>query len=286
MRKLFATILSLVMLLALGAAAESPAYTEEVIAIDAGDHSIPATLTLPAAKADVQAPAVLMLHGNGSNRHEAGNGYDLLAPKLAEAGIASLRFDYIGNGDSETDYLNFTHETGVADALQSAQYLAALPQVDADRIGIMGWSQGGGIALMAASRDENLRSVLTWAGAMYDGTIDEEAYATAQKDGFYLAEYGWRDPLKLSPAYFEVLKTFIVADAVPQIKGPILAINGKLDDAVPPEIAQKIAELAAHEDSGYLLLEDADHTFNIFTGDMTVFDQLMEETVKWFSNTL
>ncbi len=286
MRKLFALLLSLMMLLALGAAAETPTYTEEVITIDAGDHQIPATLTLPAVQADAKVPAVLMLHGNGSNRHEAGNGYDLLAPKLAEAGIASLRFDYIGNGDSETDYIHFTHETGVLDALKSAEYLAAVPQVDAERIGIMGWSQGGGIALMAASRNENLRSVLTWAGAMYDGTIDEEAYATAQKDGFYLSEYGWRDPLKLSPAYFEVLKTFIVADAIPAIKAPILAINGQLDDVVVPKTAEDIVALSANEQSRVLLLEEADHTFNIFTGDMTVFDQLIAETIKWFEETL
>lgn len=286
MKRLFTLLLAVIMLAALGAGAEAPAYTEETIVIDAGDHKIPATLTLPAAPTDALLPAVVMCHGNGSNRHEVGGGYDLLAAKLAEAGIASLRFDYIGNGDSETDYIEFTHEKGVEDALKSVAYLKGQPGVDPARVGIMGWSQGGGIALVAASRDHSLRSVVTWAGALYDGTIDEEAYAAALKDGHYLAEYAWREPLKLSPAYFEVLKNFIVADAVPLIKAPVLAINGALDDVVPPETAMEIEELATNAQSKFLLLDGADHVFNIFTGDMTVFDRLMAHTVQWFKETL
>ena len=278
-------VLLLLTSLAAGAAAEEAAFRQEDILIDAGDHQIPATLTFP-LKGEGPFPAVVMLHGNGSNRHEAGGGYDLMAPKFAENGIASLRIDYIGNGDSQTDYLEFTHEKGVEDALKAYDPLLTLPEVDKERIGVMGWSQGGGIALVAASRQAGFKSVLTWAGANYDGTIDEAAYETAKKDGFYLSESGWRDPLKLSPAYFEVLKAFIVADAVPLIEAPILAINGLLVDVVPPETAQAIIDLSGNEASGVLLLEGADHTFNIFTGDMTVFNELMDATLNWFQSTL
>jgi len=35
-----------------------------------------------------------------------------------------------------------------------------------------------------------------------------------------------------------------------------------------------------------ILLEDADHIFNIFSGDMTVFEELMEITVGWFADAL
>ena len=261
------------------------AYHQEDIFIDAGDHQIPATLTLP-LQGNARYPAVIMLHGNGSDRHEGGGGYDLLAPRFAEHGIASLRFDYIGNGDSQTDYLHFTHERGVEDALEAYAYLSALDGVDKERIGIMGWSQGGGISLMTASREPGIKSVLTWAGVNYDGTIDEAAYEVAKKEGFYLSEYTWRPPLKLSPAYFESLKGFIIADAVPQIRAPILAINGQLDDVVPPESAVIIHSLSGHEQSGLLLLDGVDHMFNIHSGDMSAFYQLMDTTLDWFLGTL
>ena len=85
------------------AGAKEYEYTEQDIFITAGDHEIPATLTLPKGKADEKFPAVVMLHGNGSNRHEAGMAYDYTAPEMARAGIATIRFDYIGNGDSKGD---------------------------------------------------------------------------------------------------------------------------------------------------------------------------------------
>ena len=287
MKKFTALMLSLLMLVTvLPVLAEGELYTVEDIVIDAGDHQIPATLTLPIGGEDETFPAVVMLHGNGSTRHEAGNGYDLMAPAFAEMGIASLRFDYIGNGDSTTDYLEFTHEKGVEDALTSLAYLKEHAKVDPERIGIMGWSQGGGIALVAASRDESFKSVATWAGALYDGTIDEDAYAQAQQNGHYESTYEWRDPLKLSPAYFEVLKTFIVADAIPKIKAPIYAINGADDTVVPPETAETIKSLSTNPDSQVLIMEGADHTFNIFTGDMSKFTQLVDETMFWFVQTL
>lgn len=288
MKRLISLILSAVMLVSLAAfaQAEAPAYTAEDIFIDAGDHLIPATLTIPAAAEGEKLPLVLMLHGNGSDRHEAGGGYDLLAPKLAEAGIASLRFDYIGNGDSATDYIEFTHEKGIEDALRAFEYIKELPAVDAERVGIMGWSQGGGLALAAASREEGFKSVLTWAGALYDGQIDEEQYETAKRDGFYESVYEWRSSLKLSPAYFEALRELKVKEAVPLIKAPILAINGAEDTVVPPEAAETIAALAADERSAAFIMEGADHTFNIFSGDMTAFEALMERTVAWFKDTL
>lgn len=288
MKKLVSLFLISALMLSLCAfaGAQAAAYTAEDLMIDDGDHQIPATLTMPALKKGELCPAVVMLHGNGSNRHEAGNGYDLLAPKLAEAGIASLRFDYIGNGDSATDYIEFTHEKGVQDALRVLEYLITLPGIDSARVGIMGWSQGGGLALVAASREESFKSVLTWAGALYDGAIDEAQYETAKKDGYYESTYEWRGPLKLSPEYFEVLRELRVADAVPLIKAPILAINGADDDVVPPASAETIAKLAVNEKSAAFIMEGADHTFRIFTGDMTVFNALMDKTVEWFKETL
>lgn len=151
---------------------------------------------------------------------------------------------------------------------------------------MMGWSQGGGIALVAASRNDQIKSVVTWAGALYDGTIDEEAYAVAKEEGFYLSEYEWREPLKLSPEYFEVLQEFVVEDAIPEVKASILALNGSEDDVVLPETGQEIAKLATNEDTKHEIIEGADHTFNIFTEDLTKFEELVEKTISWFENML
>jgi dipeptidyl aminopeptidase/acylaminoacyl peptidase len=260
------------------------AYTETTGFIDAGDHIIPYTMLVP--RGVENAPAVVMCHGYGSNRDEAGGGYALMAPALAKAGIASIRFDVIGCGDSAKDYIDFTLQTAIDDAIRCAGFVAAQPGVDADRIGIMGWSMGGGVALLAAGTDAQFKSVLTWAGAYYDGQINEEQYAVALRDGFYESTFEWRGPLRHSPKMYEVQKQLKVSEIFPGSSAPVCAVNGVLDDVVPPETAEKIVALSKNAESKAVLIEGADHTFNIFTGDMTAFNELMGITRAWFEDTL
>lgn len=209
MRKFLSLFLALAMSIAcctLAAAedtAEAMQYTEENITIDAGDHQIPATLTVPVGAEGEKFPAVVMLHGNGSTRHEAGNAYDYAALAMAKAGIATIRFDYIGNGDSTSDYIDFTYDKGVEDAMKCYEYLKTLGTIDMDHVGVMGWSQGGRLALLTAARNEVFTSVLTWAGAYDQKGNEEEQYAIAKENGYYEVTYDWREPLKQSPAYYE-----------------------------------------------------------------------------------
>ena len=135
-------VLSLVCVLLLCAAlipaavAEEAAYTETVVSIPNGDHDIPATVCVP--NGEGKFPAVVMLHGTGSNRDEAGNGYKMAAPVLAEKyGIATVRIDFMGSGDSTADYTGYTFESAVSDAAAAAAYMQTLENIDADKIGVM-----------------------------------------------------------------------------------------------------------------------------------------------------
>lgn len=290
MNKLFALALSLLMaLLCVSALAETAevAYTEENIFIDAGDHQIPATVTLPVGAEGQKFPAVIMLHGNGSTRHEAGNAYDYTAPEMAKAGIATIRFDYIGNGDSTSDYIDFTYDKGVEDAMKCYDYLATLGCIDMEHVGVMGWSQGGRLALLTAGRHDVFTTVLTWAGAFSQGgEVLAEQYAIAKEKGYYEVTYDWREPLKQSPAYYECAMNIDYAAEVANIKAPILAIAGSEDNVVLPEVADQIVAASTVEGSKTLVLEGADHTFCVFTGDMTVLETLTQETISWFAETL
>lgn len=75
--------------------------------IDTGEYIIPAIVTMPNNIVD-PVPIVVMLHGTASNKDEAGNGYIYLSERLAEDGIASIRFDFAGSGESERDYEEYT----------------------------------------------------------------------------------------------------------------------------------------------------------------------------------
>ena len=115
----------------------------------------------------------------------------------------------------------------------------------------------------------------------------EEQYAIAKENGYYEVTYDWREPLKQSPAYYECAMSIDYPAEVAKIKVPLLAINGKADTTVVPETAQKIVDAAVNSpDAEVLLLDGADHTFCVFSGDDTVLKTLVQDTIDWFKKTL
>lgn len=268
-------------LLALTAVAQA---AEENVVVEGSQRKIPATITLP--EGDGPFPFVVMFHGTGSNRHEAGNGYDLLAPKLAEAGIASARFDFAGSGDSPVDYIDYTPSSGMQDGLDVIGYMRGLDQVDDARLGLLGWSQGGMVAMLTASRTPDVKSLVTWAGVLDMSGYAADKYDDAKANGHTLLEFDWRPPLNLSINWFDEVRALKLVEELGSYKGAVLAIAGSVDDVVPPAVTGDIVAAAAGDNKHVEIIEGADHTFNIFSGDMTAFDKLMQLTTDWFSKTL
>ncbi len=229
-------------------------------------HTIPGVLTLPGAHEGETFPAVVMLHGTGSNKDEAGNGYLTAAPSLAMNGIASLRIDFMGSGDSEADYADYNYSSANIDAKAAADFLAEEATVDGDKLAVMGWSQGGTNALLAAAAyPETFKAAVTWSGALDLSTLFEDfdkAYATAKKDGSIELAFDWRDSLMVGERWFKEVKGTDVLKTIKGLETPVLAINGDKDDVVLPENADKIVE--AVKNGRVCLVEGADHTYNVF----------------------
>lgn len=278
-----------------------PTYVETVVSIPVAAqdgipaHEIPATLTLPvSASKDAKVPGVVMLHGTGSNRDEAGMGYALAAPRMAADGIATLRIDFMGNGDSTASYRDYNYTSAVIDAKAAADYLAGLETVDSGNLGVMGWSQGGTDALLAAeAHPDTFQAVVTWSGALelngaslFAGTSFEDAYAQAKKEGFYTMTFDWREPLELGERWFQEVAETNILKVTADIKAPILAINGKDDTTVTPDNAEKIVKAAANADSQLLLVDNCDHTYNVFSGDFTALYQTVDATAAFFQAQL
>ena len=288
MKKCLVFMLVFVLCIASAALAETPGYIETVVSIDAGDHQIPATVCMPTAEGIY--PAVVMLHGTGSNRDEAGGGYACAAPVLAEKyGIATIRIDFMGNGDSTADYTGYTFESAVADAVAAAEYIAAQENIDGEHIGVMGWSQGGTDALLSAGQHpEIFSSVVTWAGAPdLSDMLPDELYAEAQQNGYFTMEFDWRDPLNVSLQWCEDVKNVNVLDVFTGFDGPVLAIHGTEDTTVDPDWSNKIAGTSTNEASGTCFIEGMDHTFNVFTEeDLHSLYTAIDATGEFFAETL
>lgn len=293
MKKVVSLVLVLLLCAALVPAslAEEAGWVETVVSIPDGDHDIPATVCLPTGEGVF--PAVVMLHGTGSSRDEAGNGYKMAAPVLAEKfGIATIRIDFMGNGDSTADYMGYTFDSAVSDAVAAAAYMQAMDCIDAEHIGVMGWSQGGTDALLcAARRPEVFKSIVTWAGApdmMLDGFFSQELYEEAKKNGYFVMTFDWRDSLNVSLAWCDdVANTDVLGEFAAGYTGPVLAIHGEEDTTVDPEWSNRIAAASTNPASGTHFIPGMDHTFNVFTEeDFHSLYNAVDATGEFFAATL
>ena len=289
MKRLLASLILFMFMTTVAVADTSvSAYSEEHVTITTDNYDIPATVTIPTGEGPF--PAVVMLHGTGSNRDEAGGGYAYAAPVLAEKyGIATIRIDFPGNGDSTADYMLYTFHSAVADAKAAAEYMAALDVIDGDKIGVMGWSQGGTDALLACAWEpDTFKSLVTWAGAPdLSDMLTPEAYAAAKENGYFVMEFDWRDPLNVSLDWCDdVSNTDVIAEFAKGYNGPVLAIHGTDDDTVKPEWSYIIVEASLNDASDTYFIKGMDHTFNVFSGDLNALYEAIDATGAFFVNTL
>ena len=117
-------------------------------------------------------PLVVLTNGGGNQVRAVRSLSDFIAPILSHCGIAAFVHDKRGTGDSEgvfrdTDYEDYITDTGNAGTL-----LARDPRFDPTRIGVMGGSEGGRIAVLAASRYPVFRFAISYAGPVTDMVED------------------------------------------------------------------------------------------------------------------
>ncbi|HEY2555349.1 MAG TPA: alpha/beta fold hydrolase [Candidatus Cybelea sp.] len=127
----------------------TPVTTQEIVFRNAGSvlHGI---LYRPVAARPV--PAIVVLHGASSGNASA-HLYDHLREGLPAMGIAVLIYDRRGSGASTGSTGSVDYPTLADDGIAGARAIAKLPSIDAAHIGYWGLSQGGWLAVLAASRD-------------------------------------------------------------------------------------------------------------------------------------
>ena len=127
----------------------SPKVVAQEMQFKNGDTQLAGTLYLP--ENGDHLPAVVALHG-ASDATRKSAVYRHLREGLPAMGIAVLVYDRRGSGDSTGTLNGIDYKTLADDAIAGQSALAKLPRIDAKRIGFWGFSQGGWIAVLAASR--------------------------------------------------------------------------------------------------------------------------------------
>lgn len=241
----------------------------------AGTLSKPADAVTPASPraAPVRRPAVVLVGGSGpTDRDSVVFGIPVvgeLANGLADAGFVVVRYDKRGVGQSggRTESAGLTD---YADDLRAAvKLLADRRDVDPKRIAVVGHSEGGAVALIAAAKDKKIKAVGLLAAP---GSTGAELVLAQQRHALgrskmsaeekqaaidlqrrihdaVISGKGWEQlPISLrrtvdNPEFLTLL-TNDPAKVIPNVKQPILILQGALDTQVEPSNADKLEALA------------------------------------------
>ncbi len=142
-----------------------------------GGHVLAGTFTRPEEGGPF--PAVILISGSGpQDRDEALMGHRpflVLSDHLTRSGIAVLRFDDRGVGESTGNFATATSRDFASDALAGVAYLKTRDDVDRGAVGLAGHSEGGLIAPIAATQSDDISYIVLMAGPGING--EEILYA-------------------------------------------------------------------------------------------------------------
>lgn len=232
------------------------AWRETPVTIKAHDGVVLAGSVLsPEGRTD--APGVVILAGSGGNGRDGTMygfpAYRVIAERLAADGVAVMITDRRGVGGSGGRWRGETIEGRAQDAVLMARRLAQDPAVDPRRIGVLGHSQGGWVAIEAAAQaPDTLAFVVLMAGpgqSVLDQVVTDQTdqWRLAGRSGTSVAFNGLvlraglagvrLLPTRCGIAALETLCGVIhysPAAVLPTVRVPVLALFGARDSLVPP----------------------------------------------------
>ncbi len=177
---------------------------------------------------------------------------------LSMNGIAVLRFDFTGLGESEGDFSETNFSTNVADLIAASDFLKEA--YEAPRL-LIGHSLGGAAVIQAAEKIPSAEAVSTIAApAQIHGLfsfIDGPRLEKLEKDGETAINISGRD-FKIKKQFIEDLRQNRMEEAIRNLRRPILIFHSPLDQVVSIDNAAKIFTAARHPKS-FISLDKADH---------------------------
>ena len=243
--------------------AYQPKQKGESLFID-GDHGrLKAIIQKPELQPGEKCPMVVFCHGF-SGRKE-GPLFELVADTLQAHGIASIRFDFNGHGESEGEFVDMTVPNEIEDAKKVVEYVSNLSYVSS--LAIAGHSQGGVVASMLAGKlSEELGrpafkavALMAPAAVLRDDAIRGSTMGK-QYDPFNPGEYVelWGG-LKLGAEFIRTAFSLPIYETAAKYQGSALIIHGNADRVVPYTYGERFHEIWPN--SELVIQEYYDHGF-------------------------
>ncbi len=225
-----------------------------------------------------KVPMALIFHGFTGNKMEPHFIFVKLSRKLEQVGIASLRFDFLGSGESDGEFKDMTLSGELDDAEAILNYAKTLEFVDKDKIFVVGLSMGGAVASMLAGRHaQDVAALCLWAPAGNMGELIQAGINQMQAAGINassMEHFDFGGNLVGKAFVEDVLSLDIYKIAAPYDKR-VLILHGDKDATVP--ISASYRYLEVYGDRAKLhVIEGADHTFNKWEWEQEVIEKTVE----------
>ncbi|MEI6084240.1 MAG: alpha/beta fold hydrolase [Verrucomicrobiota bacterium] len=256
---------------------------ETPVVFESKGQQIVGMLHLPAGRGRV--PAALLLHGFTGTKSESHRMFVKLSRALADRGIASLRFDCRGSGDSAGNFEDMSIRSEVVDAQEALRFLMSHRRINTRRLALIGMSLGSAIASFVVGRQRSrFKTLALWAPvAEGAGILDElstpEAVAALAQTGItdhngnlvgvsFIRQFAEMKPLR------EIVKT----------RCPVLLVHGTKDVTVPHQHTEMYEKTLLHHKRivKKILIPGADHVFSKHVWEQRV----IAETVDWLLETV
>lgn len=235
--------------------------TTDKLTLMGSKGKLAAEIQKPVLSSGEKVPIAIIMHGFTGNKE--GRMLKLIADSLQNHGIASIRFDFNGHGQSEGRFEDMTVPNEIEDAKKVYEYVATLPYVDASRIALVGHSQGGVVSAMTAGELGSPRvaavALLAPAAVLRDDAIRGNTMG---------AKYNPLDPPdsvplfgghNLGASYIRTAFTLPIYETAARYTGPATIIHGTGDRVVPYTYGERFHE--QWKNSEWHLLEYFDHGF-------------------------
>lgn len=223
--------------------------------------------------AQKKAPAVILLHGFTGSKLEPHRFFLKISRALEELGIASFRFDFLGSGESDGNFEDMTVLNELAEAETILEYVQSHPEIDKEKVIVLGFSMGGLVAsLLAGDHPEEIEKLILLAPA---GNMAEKVKVMEENSAYIKEENAFDIGGNLiGKDFIAELNSFDVWERAKSFERDVLIIHGTRDEAVSIEESKNYQEKCYQGRAALHLVTGADHTFNSYYWEKEVIENI------------
>jgi len=237
-------------------------------------------LHLPAAAGKDPIPGVAFFHGFTGDRMESHWMFVKCSRALARAGLASLRFDFYGSGESAGEFREMSLTGEIADGRAAVAFLRGQEGIDPQRVGLLGLSLGGLVAATLAP-SVTAKALVLWSAVAHTARLRDMVKKSAKRIPGKPGAHEF-DTREISPRLVEDVSKFEPIRHLARFKGPTLIVHPENDEVISVSHARDFFWAAGADAKELAIIPGADHVYSSIAWEQEV----ILRTVQWFGRYL